>query len=63
MVVRTLKRGFMWKERVLRAEEVVMQKWKEGFSCAARRLRKSDRQLTRHAKCNRIKPPRIFAHP
>ncbi len=29
MVVRTVKRGFMWKERVLRAEEVVMNKWKQ----------------------------------
>jgi molecular chaperone GrpE (heat shock protein) len=30
-VVRTLKRGFFWKERVLRAEEVVTKKWKQGI--------------------------------
>lgn len=29
-VVRTVKRGFLWKERVLRAEEVVMRRWKAG---------------------------------
>jgi molecular chaperone GrpE (heat shock protein) len=29
MVVRTVKRGFMWKARVLRAEEVVMSKCKQ----------------------------------
>jgi molecular chaperone GrpE (heat shock protein) len=34
LVVRTVKRGFLWKERVLRAEEVVMKKWKEGFLVA-----------------------------
>jgi len=34
MVVRSMKRGFLWKERVLRAEEVVIQKWKEGFLMA-----------------------------
>ncbi len=28
-VVRTVKRGFIWKERVLRAEEVVMNKYKQ----------------------------------
>lgn len=33
-VVRTVKRGFFWKERVLRAEEVVTKKWKEGFLVA-----------------------------
>jgi len=33
-VVRHLKRGFFWKERVLRAEEVVIKKWKEGFLVA-----------------------------
>ena len=30
MVVRTVKRGFVWKTRVLRAEEVVVKKWKQG---------------------------------
>lgn len=34
MVVRTAKRGFLWKERVVRAEEVVIKKWKEGFLMA-----------------------------
>ncbi len=33
-IVRTLKRGFMWKARVFRPEEVVMKKWKEGFLVA-----------------------------
>ena len=33
-IVRTLKRGFMWKGRVVRPEEVVMKKWKEGFLVA-----------------------------
>ncbi len=33
-VVRTLKRGFMWKGRVVRPEEVVMKKWKDGFLVA-----------------------------
>ena len=28
LVVRTVKRGFAWNDRVLRAEEVVMKKWK-----------------------------------
>jgi molecular chaperone GrpE (heat shock protein) len=35
-VVRTVKRGFFWKERVVRAEEVVVKKWKEGFLMALR---------------------------
>jgi molecular chaperone GrpE (heat shock protein) len=33
-IVRILKRGFLWKDRVLRAEEVVIKKWKEGFLVA-----------------------------
>jgi molecular chaperone GrpE (heat shock protein) len=33
-VVRSVKRGFLWKERVVRAEEVVVKKWKEGFLVA-----------------------------
>ena len=33
-VVRTLRRGFLWKERVVRAEEVVIKKYKEGFLMA-----------------------------
>ena len=33
-VVRTLKCGFLWKDRVVRPEEVVVKKWKEGFLVA-----------------------------
>lgn len=33
-VVRSLKQGFMWRERIVRAEEVVIKKWKEGFLVA-----------------------------
>jgi len=33
-VVRAVKRGFVWKERTFRAEEVVIKKWKEGFLMA-----------------------------
>ena len=33
-VVKILKRGFLWKDRVIRAEEVVMKKWKEGYLSA-----------------------------
>jgi hypothetical protein len=33
-VVRIVKRGFLWKDRVLRAEEVVIKKWQEGFLVA-----------------------------
>lgn len=34
-IVRTLKRGFMWKGRVFRPEEVVMKKWREAFLVAS----------------------------
>ncbi len=34
VIVRGVKRGFMWKGRVLRAEEVIIKKWKEGFLVA-----------------------------
>lgn len=34
-VVRTVKRGFMWKERVLRAEEVVIKKFRDGVLAVA----------------------------
>lgn len=30
-VVRSIKRGFSWKNRVVRAEEVVVKKWKDGL--------------------------------
>jgi molecular chaperone GrpE (heat shock protein) len=33
-IVRVVKRGFFWKDRVLRAEEVVIKKWKEGYLVA-----------------------------
>lgn len=33
-VVRSVKRGFMWKDRIFRAEEVVIKKYKEGFLVA-----------------------------
>lgn len=33
-VVKVTKRGFLWKDRVIRAEEVVIKKWKEGFLSA-----------------------------
>ena len=33
-VVKVAKRGFLWKDRVIRAEEVVIKKWKEGFLSA-----------------------------
>jgi len=33
-VVRSLKPGFTWRERIVRAEEVVIKKWKEGFLVA-----------------------------
>lgn len=34
MVVRAVKRGFLWKDRLFRAEEVIIRKWKEGFLVA-----------------------------
>jgi molecular chaperone GrpE (heat shock protein) len=34
IIVRNLKRGFMWRGRIVRAEEVVIKKWKEGFLIA-----------------------------
>lgn len=33
-IVKVLKRGFLWKDRVMRAEEVVIKKWKEGYLSA-----------------------------
>ena len=33
-IVRVVKRGFIWKTRVIRAEEVIIKKWKEGFLVA-----------------------------
>jgi molecular chaperone GrpE (heat shock protein) len=29
-IIRVVKRGFMWKERIIRPEEVIIKKWKEG---------------------------------
>ena len=34
LVVKSLKRGFLWKDRVIRPEEVVIKKWKSGFLMA-----------------------------
>jgi molecular chaperone GrpE (heat shock protein) len=34
LVLRSVKCGFLWKERVMRAEEVVIKKWKAGFLMA-----------------------------
>lgn len=31
-VVRSIRRGFLWKARVVRAEEVVVKRWKDGVS-------------------------------
>lgn len=36
-VVKVIKRGFLWKSRVIRAEEVVIKKWKEGYLSALRK--------------------------
>jgi molecular chaperone GrpE (heat shock protein) len=33
-VVQVVKRGFLWRERVVRPEEVIVKKWKEGFLVA-----------------------------
>ena len=33
-IARSLKPGFMWRERIVRAEQVVIKKWKEGFLVA-----------------------------
>ncbi len=33
-IVRSLKPGFLWRERVVRAEEVVVKKYKEGYLVA-----------------------------
>lgn len=34
LVIRSVKPGFSWKGRVLRPEEVIIKKWKEGFLVA-----------------------------
>ena len=33
-VVKVVKRGFQWRDRIIRPEEVVIRKWKEGFLAA-----------------------------
>jgi len=33
-VVRIVRRGFLWRSRIFRPEEVVIRKWKEGFLAA-----------------------------
>lgn len=32
LIVRTVKRGFTWKGRPIRPEQVIIKKWKEGFA-------------------------------
>lgn len=44
-VVRSLKQGFAWRERIVRAEEVVIKKWKEGFSTVPNEEPQADRLL------------------
>ena len=34
-IVRSVKRGFLWKDRVVRAEEVVVKKWRDSSTQAA----------------------------
>jgi molecular chaperone GrpE (heat shock protein) len=38
LIVRTVKRGFVWRDRVLRAEEVVMKKCKQASDATSRDL-------------------------
>jgi molecular chaperone GrpE (heat shock protein) len=33
-ILRSVKPGFMWRERIVRPEEVVIKKWKEGYLVA-----------------------------
>jgi molecular chaperone GrpE (heat shock protein) len=33
-IIRTVKRGFLWRDRPVRPEEVVIKKWKEGYLVA-----------------------------
>lgn len=33
-IARSVKPGFIWRERIVRAEEVIIKKWKEGFLVA-----------------------------
>lgn len=33
-IVKVVKRGFQWKDRIIRAEEVVIKKWKDGTIAA-----------------------------
>ncbi|HWB59293.1 MAG TPA: nucleotide exchange factor GrpE [Chthoniobacteraceae bacterium] len=33
-IARSLKPGFMWRQRIVRPEEVIIKKWKEGFLVA-----------------------------
>ncbi len=48
-VVRILKRGFKCKDRVIRPEEVVIQKWKEGFLAAMKNTQTSNKPLANPA--------------
>jgi molecular chaperone GrpE (heat shock protein) len=33
-IIRTVKRGFCWRDRIIRPEEVIIKKWKEGYLIA-----------------------------
>jgi molecular chaperone GrpE (heat shock protein) len=43
-VVKTLRRGFVWRNRVFRAEEVVIKKFREGCLVAMPQLAETDRE-------------------
>jgi len=44
-VVRVLKRGFQCEDRVIRPEEVVIKKWKEGFLVALKTMKTPNKPL------------------
>lgn len=44
-VMRVLKRGFQCKDRVIRPEEVVIKKWKEGFLVALKTMQTPNKPL------------------
>jgi hypothetical protein len=45
MVARSVRCGFLWKERLLRPEEVVTKKWKEGLLSGADQATPTSRAL------------------
>ncbi len=48
-IVRILKRGFQCRDRVIRPEEVVIQKWKEGFLVALNPIQTVNKPLASRA--------------